>query len=93
MLSTSELKSYAHMRRLKHVETFWKDYLQDVVLYLISRRVPRLVFRGRTWIWKLMRGDSFSEDLDLCTDAFPNFRETSHATSMTSTFCSGKAHL
>lgn len=66
MLTTNELKGYAHMRRLRIVDHIWKDYLQDLALHILYRRTPSLVFRGGTCIWKVYRGDRFSEDLDMC---------------------------
>jgi predicted nucleotidyltransferase component of viral defense system len=71
MLTTNELKGYAHMRRLRLVDQIWKDYLQDLALHLLYRKAPGLVFRGDTCIWKLYRGDRFSEDLDLCGRSVP----------------------
>jgi len=68
-LTTNELKGYAHMRRLRIVDQIWKDYLQDLALHILYRRTPALVFRGGTCIWKVYRGDRFSEDLDLCAAA------------------------
>jgi predicted nucleotidyltransferase component of viral defense system len=71
MLTTGELKGYAHMRRLRMVDQIWKDYLQDLALHVLYRRTPGLVLRGDTCIWKLYRGDRFSEDLDLCARSVP----------------------
>jgi predicted nucleotidyltransferase component of viral defense system len=71
MLTTNELKGYAHMRRLRIVDHIWKDYLQDLALHILYRRTPNLVFRGGTCIWKVYRGDWFSEDLDLCAGSIP----------------------
>ena len=71
MLTTGELKGYAHMRRLRIVDHIWKDYLQDLALHILYRRTPGLVFRGGTCIWKVYRGDRFSEDLDLCAGSMP----------------------
>jgi len=71
MLTTNELKGYAPMRRLRLVDQIWKDYLQDLALHLLYRKAPGLVFRGGTCIWKLYRGDRFSEDLDLCARSVP----------------------
>lgn len=72
MLTTNELKRYAHMRRLRLVDQIWKDYLQDLVLHVLYGRTPALVFRGGTCIWKLYRGDRFSEDLDMCAGSVPD---------------------
>ncbi len=66
MLTGNELKSRAHMRRLRITEQVWKDYVQDLALHLLYRKYPDLVFRGGTCIWKVMNGDRFSEDLDFC---------------------------
>jgi len=71
MLTTGELKGYAHMRRLRMVDQIWKDYLQDLALHILYRRTPGLVLRGDTCIWKLYRGDRFSEDLDMCARSVP----------------------
>ncbi len=72
MLTTNELKGYAHMRRLRIVDHIWKDYLQDLALHILYRRTPSLVFRGDTCIWKFYRGDRFSEDLDMCAGSIPS---------------------
>lgn len=72
MLTASELKAYAHMRRLKLIDHAWKDYLQDLLLYLLYRKEPRFVFKGGTALWKVMKGDRFSEDIDLCIDRLPD---------------------
>ncbi len=72
MLTSSELKSYAHLRRIKLIDQAWKDYLQDLILHLLYKKSPQLLFRGGTCIWKVMKGDRFSEDLDLCLDAIPS---------------------
>lgn len=72
MLTTSELKAYAHMRRLKLSDYVWKDYLQDLLLHLLYRKEPQLVFKGGTSIWKVMKGDRFSEDIDLCIEKLPD---------------------
>ncbi len=66
MLTSKELKGYAHQRKLKTLDQAWKDYIQDQVLYLLYSRSPSLVFRGGTSIWKVLKGNRFSEDLDLC---------------------------
>ena len=71
MLTTGELKRFAHMRRLRLMDQIWKDYLQDLTLHLLYGKDPGLVFRGGTCIWKLYRGDRFSEDLDLCGKTLP----------------------
>jgi len=64
MLTQEEIKKYAHMRRLKLQDQIWKDYLQDMLLYLLYRKMPKMVFGGGTCIWKMLRGDRFSEDID-----------------------------
>ncbi|MEW5936331.1 MAG: nucleotidyl transferase AbiEii/AbiGii toxin family protein [Candidatus Thermoplasmatota archaeon] len=71
MLTSGELKRYAHMRRLKRIDSIWKDYLQDLVLHLLYRHTPSLVFRGGTCLWKVYKGDRFSEDLDLRAENIP----------------------
>lgn len=72
MLTSSELKSYAHMRRIKLIDQAWKDYLQDLTLHLLYKKYPQILFRGGTCIWKVMRGNRFSEDLDLCLEKIPD---------------------
>lgn len=69
MLTEEEIKKYAYMRRLKLIDHIWKDYLQDVLLFLLYRKMPKLVFSGGTCIWKALKGDRFSEDIDAY--AFP----------------------
>ena len=71
MLTQEEVKRYAHARRLKLIDQIWKDYLQDVLLYLLYRKMPKMVFRGGTCIWKVLKGDRFSEDLDCCVTSLP----------------------
>jgi len=72
MLTSSELKSYAHMRRIKLIDQAWKDYLQDLILHLLYKKYPKILFKGGTCIWKVMKGDRFSEDLDLSLDEIPS---------------------
>jgi predicted nucleotidyltransferase component of viral defense system len=76
MITSQELKSYAHLRRIKLIDQAWKDYLQDLTLHLLYKKYPQLLFRGGTCIWKVMKGDRFSEDLDLCLDAIPSTLDT-----------------
>lgn len=64
MLTEEEIKRYAHRRRLKLIDQIWKDYLQDLLLYLLYRKMPKMVFSGGTCIWKVLKGDRFSEDID-----------------------------
>ncbi|HIG97053.1 MAG TPA: nucleotidyl transferase AbiEii/AbiGii toxin family protein [Candidatus Aenigmarchaeota archaeon] len=64
MLTAEEVKKYAHMRRLRLIDQIWKDYLQDVLLHLLYRKMPKMVFSGGTAIWKILKGDRFSEDID-----------------------------
>jgi predicted nucleotidyltransferase component of viral defense system len=71
MITSQELKSYAHLRRIKLIDQAWKDYLQDLTLHLLYKKYPHILFRGGTCIWKVMKGDRFSEDLDLCLDQIP----------------------
>jgi predicted nucleotidyltransferase component of viral defense system len=71
LLTSSELKSYAHIRRIKLIDHAWKDYLQDLTLLILYKKFPDILFRGGTCIWKVMKGDRFSEDLDLCLDTIP----------------------
>jgi predicted nucleotidyltransferase component of viral defense system len=76
MLTSQELKSYAHLRRIKLIDQAWKDYLQDLTLHLLYKKYPQILFRGGTCIWKVMKGDRFSEDLDLCLETMPNSLDT-----------------
>lgn len=71
MLTSQELKSYAHLRRIKLIDQAWKDYLQDMMLHLLYKKYPQILFRGGTSIWKVMKGNRFSEDLDLCLETIP----------------------
>jgi predicted nucleotidyltransferase component of viral defense system len=71
MLTSPELKSYAHMRRIKIIDHAWKDYLQDLTLHLLYKKHPEIIFRGGTCIWKAIHGNRFSEDLDLLIDKLP----------------------
>ena len=59
MLTSQELKSYAHLRRIKLIDQAWKDYLQDLALHLLYKKYPQIIFRGGTCIWKVMKGDRF----------------------------------
>ena len=72
MLTSSELKSYAHLRRIKLIDQAWKDYLQDLILHLLYKKHPAILFRGGTCIWKVMKGDRFSEYLDLSLMTIPS---------------------
>jgi len=76
MITSQELKSYAHLRRIKLIDQAWKDYLQDLTLHLLYKKYPQLLFKGDTCIWKVMKGDRFSEDLDLCLDTIPSTLDT-----------------
>ena len=71
MLTGEEVKKFAHMRRLKLIDQIWKDYLQDILLHLLYRKIPKTVFSGGTCIWKTLKGDRFSEDLDLYASSIP----------------------
>jgi len=71
MLTSQELKSYAHLRRIRLIDQAWKDYLQDLTLHLLYKKYPQILFRGGTCIWKVLKGDRFSEDLDLCLETIP----------------------
>jgi predicted nucleotidyltransferase component of viral defense system len=76
MLTSQELKRYAHLRRIRLIDQAWKDYLQDLMLHLLYKKYPQILFRGGTCIWKVMKGDRFSEDLDLCLDTIPSTLDT-----------------
>jgi len=71
MLTQEEVKKYAHMRRLKLIDQIWKDYLQDLLLHLLYRKMPDMVFGGGTCIWKIFKGDRFSEDIDVYAVKIP----------------------
>ncbi len=71
MLTQEEVKKYAHMRRLKLIDQIWKDYMQDVILHLIYRKMPKMIFSGGTAIWKILKGDRFSEDIDAYASSVP----------------------
>ena len=71
MLTQEEIKRYAHLRRLRLIDHIWKDYLQDMILHLLYRKMPRMVFGGGTCIWKVMKGDRFSEDIDAFSASTP----------------------
>ncbi len=71
MLTQGEVKRYAHMRRLKLIDQIWKDYLQDLLLHLLYRKLPKMVFSGGTCIWKMLKGDRFSEDIDAFSSTIP----------------------
>ncbi len=72
MLTQDEVKRYAHMRRLRLIDHIWKDYLQDVMLHLLYRKMPKMVFGGGTCIWKVLKGDRFSEDIDAYSISIPS---------------------
>ncbi len=71
MLTEEEVKKYAHMRRLKLLDQIWKDYLQDLLLHLLYRKIPEMIFSGGTCIWKVFKGDRFSEDIDAYVSEIP----------------------
>jgi len=52
------------MRRLKLIDQIWKDYFQDLLLYLLYKKMPNMIFGGGTCIWKVFKGNRFSEDID-----------------------------
>jgi len=71
MLTEGEIKRYAHLRRLRLIDQIWKDYLQDILLHLLYRKMPDMVFSGGTCIWKVLKGDRFSEDIDAFMASIP----------------------
>jgi predicted nucleotidyltransferase component of viral defense system len=71
MLTEEEIKRYAHMRRLKLIDHIWKDYLQDLLLFLLYRKIPNMIFGGGTCVWKVLKGDRFSEDIDAYALSIP----------------------
>jgi predicted nucleotidyltransferase component of viral defense system len=71
MLTREEIKKYAHMRRLKLIDQIWKDYLQDLLLYMLYRKIPDMILGGGTSIWKVFKGSRFSEDIDAYMSPMP----------------------
>src|SRR3989338_7949953 len=71
MLTQDEVKKYAFVRRIRLIDHAWKDYMQDIVLYLLYKKMPKMVFNGGTLIWKIMKGDRFSEDIDAYNASIP----------------------
>ncbi len=71
MLTREEIRKYAHMRRLKLIDQIWKDYLQDLLLHLLYRKIPNMIFGGGTSIWKVFKGNRFSEDIVGYVSAIP----------------------
>ena len=71
MLTEEEVKRYAHMRRLRLIDQIWKDYLQDIFLHLLYKKIPKMVFSGGTCVWKVLKGDRFSEDIDAYASSIP----------------------
>lgn len=71
MLTQEEVKRHAHMRRLKLIDQIWKDYLQDLLIHLLYMKIPGMVFSGGTCIWKILKGDRFSEDIDAYASPIP----------------------
>lgn len=47
MLTSQELKSYAHLRRIRLIDQAWKDYLQDLTLHLLYKKIPPNPLQGR----------------------------------------------
>ncbi|MHA1606403.1 MAG: nucleotidyl transferase AbiEii/AbiGii toxin family protein [Candidatus Freyarchaeota archaeon] len=66
MLTMDDIRRHAFKRRLKNMELVRLDYLQDVILFILYTQIsPGILFKGGTATWKLMKGERFSEDLDL----------------------------
>ncbi|MGQ4891442.1 MAG: nucleotidyl transferase AbiEii/AbiGii toxin family protein [Candidatus Njordarchaeia archaeon] len=66
VLPVDELKRYAFKRRLKRLDQIRKDYIQDVILFILFTQInERFVFKGGTCLWKIYKSNRFSEDLDL----------------------------
>ena len=64
MISIEKLKEIARLKDL-HIGYAEKDYLLDLLLFLISRNTKdELVFKGGTCLSKIYGLDRFSEDLD-----------------------------
>ena len=51
MLTQDEVKKYAYARRLTLIDHIWKDYLQDLMLYMLYKKMSKMVFGGGTCIW------------------------------------------
>lgn len=66
MLPINELKKHAFKRRLKRLDLIRKDYIQDVILFILFERISReFIFKGGTCLWKIYKNNRFSEDLDI----------------------------
>src|SRR3989344_1092690 len=65
MITKKELAEYAQLRGLKNLGHAEKDYLQNILLFIIYHRFGReIVFKGGTALYKCFGLNRFSEDLD-----------------------------
>ncbi|MGC8497597.1 MAG: nucleotidyl transferase AbiEii/AbiGii toxin family protein [Thermoplasmata archaeon] len=69
MISFETLRKVARIKGIKNIGYAEKDYFQEIVLLVISREYPRLVFKGGTALYKFYKLDRFSEDLDFNGDS------------------------
>lgn len=65
MISAEELKGFSKIKKIANQGNAEKDYLLELVLFLISRNSKdELVFKGGTCLSKFYGLDRFSEDVD-----------------------------
>jgi len=65
MITVDELRRIGRVKGITNLGYAEKDYLSDIILLSISRRVKdELVFKGGTCLFKFYKLDRFSEDLD-----------------------------
>jgi len=68
MITKSELKEYAKLKRLNLGQSE-KEYFQNIVLFIIYERVGReMVFKGGTAMNRCYNLNRFSEDLDFTVE-------------------------
>ena len=63
MLNREEIERAAKERG-EHAKIIEKDYLLEMVLFLIKEHGKDLIFKGGTALYKLYSLNRFSEDLD-----------------------------
>ncbi len=70
MIQKEELKNYAKIAGLKNLGQAEKDYIQNIILFILYQEYGNtLIFKGGTALKKCYGLDRFSEDLDFtCTD-------------------------
>lgn len=65
MITKSELISIARLKGISNIGYAEKDYLLDLVLFLLCRNMKQeLIFKGGTALYKIYKFERFSEDLD-----------------------------